>query len=145
MFGGEGRAAASGWSRDICRGSWKVRTMMLQTLNIIAIVIIKRLFLHPITSHLSMMIIDNNRETLAYAMSNLAGGLKLWPPPCKWKRFRCNMISGEVTVMSIGSYDDDNSDLWYRFYTHASAPVLTAIVISALISSTGSDPPLLRK
>ena len=114
--------------------------MMLQTL-IIAIVIISETLLA--TNNFALKYddkIDNNREIFAYAMSNLAGGL-VGCCPVNGSVSRSNIadqfgvksqvmsVSAAFTMMIILIFGTD-------FIHMLPVPVLTAIVISALISST---------
>ncbi|MBF1331596.1 MAG: SulP family inorganic anion transporter, partial [Mogibacterium diversum] len=128
---------------DVSLVHGNVRTMMLQTL-IIAIVIISETLLA--TNNFALKYddkIDNNREILAYAMSNLAGGL-VGCCPVNGSVSRSNIadqfgvksqvmsISAAFTMMIILIFGTD-------FIHMLPVPVLTAIVISALISSTEFD------
>lgn len=128
---------------DVTLAYGNVRTMMLQTL-VIAIVIISETLLA--TNNFALKYddkIDNNREILAYAMSNLAGGL-VGCCPANGSISRSNIadqfgvksqvmsISAAATMMIILLFGTD-------FIHMLPVPVLTAIVISALVSSTEFD------
>ena len=128
---------------DVTLAYVNVRTMMLQTL-VIAIVIISETLLA--TNNFALKYddkIDNNREILAYAMSNLAGGL-VGCCPANGSISRSNIadqfgvksqvmsISAAATMMIILLFGTD-------FIHMLPVPVLTAIVISALVSSTEFD------
>ena len=117
--------------------------MMLQTL-IIAIVIIAETLLA--TNNFALKYddkIDNNREILAYAMSNLAGGL-VGCCPVNGSVSRSNIADQfgvKSQVMSISAAATMMIILIFGtgFIHMLPVPVLTAIVISALISSTEFD------
>lgn len=128
---------------DISLVHGNVRTMMLQTL-IIAIVIIAETLLA--TNNFALKYddkIDNNREILAYAMSNLAGGL-VGCCPVNGSVSRSNIADQfgvKSQVMSISAAATMMIILIFGtgFIHMLPVPVLTAIVISALISSTEFD------
>ena len=87
--------------------------------------------------------IDNNREILAYAMSNLAGGL-VGCCPVNGSVSRSNIADQfgvKSQVMSISAAATMMIILIFGtgFIHMLPVPVLTAIVISALISSTEFD------
>lgn len=128
---------------DVTLVHGNVRTMLLQTL-IIAIVIISETLLA--TNNFALKYddkIDNNREILAYAMSNLAGAF-VGCCPVNGSVSRSNIadqfgvksqvmsISAALTMMIILIFGTG-------FIHMLPVPVLTAIVISALISSTEFD------
>ncbi|MBF1328441.1 MAG: STAS domain-containing protein [Mogibacterium diversum] len=128
---------------DVSLVHGNVRTMMLQTL-IIAIVIISETLLA--TNNFALKYddkIDNNREILAYAMSNLAGGL-VGCCPVNGSVSRSNIADQfgvKSQVMSISAAATMMIILIFGtgFIHMLPVPVLTAIVISALISSTEFD------
>ena len=128
---------------DVSLVHGNVRTMMLQTL-IIAIVIISETLLA--TNNFALKYddkIDNNREILAYAMSNLAGGL-VGCCPVNGSVSRSNIADQfgvKSQVMSISAAATMMIILVFGtgFIHMLPVPVLTAIVISALISSTEFD------
>ncbi|NWO23678.1 SulP family inorganic anion transporter [Mogibacterium timidum] len=117
-----------------------VRTMMLQTL-IIAIVIISETLLA--TNNFALKYddrIDNNREIIAYAVGNLAGAL-VGCCPVNGSVSRSNIADQfgvKSQVMSISAAATMMLILLFGtgFIHLLPVPVLTGIVISALISST---------